>query len=344
MAVWRQLANALFGLGRNDQITSHALCAKWGGCRVSPRKDNGLTDAKHFSSAQGIGASATVDLDMTSKALMVAFCGVLSCGGGHQAEPPRPATASPEAPQSSVSRTPASGQCFVGRLAANKKTDHINPGGYCLDGTYYRGAPFRVSRINLFGSDDLDDDWHGRYVQVEAKLKDNLIGRLQVEGSCDDGDLFPVQARDDWAPAEGSTLTTPERLAQARYLEASSRPRLIDLVTVEAHPEPSRRHKHWAPPEDESAQVIVTVHNPFDFELRGLQLIVHYEGGPGKPMPHYETVDIDPLAPGGSFTSRRPAAIEKLSHRKEPAWWHFSSVAVEGSSGPCVFLPATLRR
>jgi len=238
----------------------------------------------------------------------------------------------------------ASNHCFVGQLGANEKMDHVRPADFCVDGQHYVGAAYRLSRLNLFGVDALPSEWLGEYVMVSAVRRANLASRLEPTGPCPAGEPFPIQARDDWAPEEGSYLTTTERLSQADYLEVTGEPRLLSLLSVQRPPPEKRGRKRGASPSDPSAEVVALLSNPLDEPLEALRVVFHYEGGPGKPMPHYDSVPVRRLLPGRKTTLRRPASIERPTRGGETAWWHFESVALEGRAGGCEMLPSTYRR
>jgi hypothetical protein len=176
----------------------------------------------------------------------------------------------------------------------------------------------------------------GAYVQLHAVHHENLLGALEKRGACPEDQPFPVQARGDWGPEEGSYFTSTERLREAGYLRATS-VRAIALVAVEV-PERAVGRKHGAP-SGPVGEVSVRIDNPFDVVLGGLSLVVHYEGGRGKPMPVYETAALDEVAPGKAIRITRPAAVER-----DGAWYHYASVSLEGSSGGCTFLSSTYRR
>jgi len=237
-----------------------------------------------------------------------------------------------------------SGSCFVGQLGANEKMDHFRPADFCVDGQHFVGAAYRLSRLNLFGVDSLPSEWLGEYVMVPAERRANLADKLQSTGPCPAGEPFPIQARGDWSPEEGSYLTTTERLSQADYLEATGEPRLISLMTVHEPPPQKGGRKRGASPSDPNAEVVVELTNTLDEPLEALQVIFHYEGGPTKPMPHYDSVAVGQLLPGRKTTLRRPASIERPTRPGETAWWRFASVALEGRAGRCELLPSTYRR
>lgn len=254
-----------------------------------------------------------------------------------------PASAATSAERAAPEAGPA--RCFVGRLRQNAKMDHFHPADFCVDGRHFEGASYRLSRLNLFGVEALPADWLGQYVMVPAVRRENLASRLRETGPCPEGEPFPIQARSDWSPEEGGYLTRLERLAQADYLDAEGDPKLVSLMNVQRPEPPKRGRKRGAPePSRHDAEVVVEIENTLEVPLEGLRLAFHYEGGPRKPMPHYDVVPVRRLAPRARQTLRRPAAVERPIGGGETSWWHFESVSLEGRAGDCEILPSTFRR
>jgi hypothetical protein len=259
--------------------------------------------------------------------------------------PSTPAVSSERGPSPTPAPSPAPSPrsgCFVGTLGANAPLDLVAPDGYCVAGTYYPGARYRVGRLNLFGAGELPDAQVGRIVVVQAERRSDLGARLEASGPCPEGEPLPIQARSDWAPEEGGYRTTEERLRTASYLVQIAAPRVVELLSVVAPPAKGLRP---TPPVGPPEKVRVGVRNPFDFPLEGLRLVLHYEGGSGKPMPRYETVALPRLLPGESFELAQPERVEAAAvPGGTSGWFVWTSAQIEGKSGGCEFLPSGYRR
>lgn len=175
----------------------------------------------------------------------------------------------------------------VGSIDVNGAVDTLNPGAYCLDdGRHHRGAPHRLGRLPLFGLSAPASGTMAVVVEERGSLLDALVDL----GPCPP-DLAPpaLQIRSDWLPPEGGSRTTRARLAELPAVYAvAAEPIAVGTVVREGD------------------TFVVTLHNPFDVALSGLDWQVHREGGRGKPMPRYETVRVE-LPPGGAHVLRIPA-------------------------------------
>ena len=225
--------------------------------------------------------------------------------------------------------------CYIGILTKNVPRAHGDTKDYCADDIHYQGANYRLGRINVFG---LKSRRSAGYIHLEATRHDNLLRALKVQGKCPEASPFPIQARSDWDHEDGGYFTTKDRLRRASYFRAVSA-KDLELVEVEAPKFSSKGIKRGGQPRDPGAQISLRLNNPLSFGWSGLKVVVHYEGGKGKPMPVYVEHNLPPLAPGVGATHRYPAAVQRGA-----AWYHFASVSLEGQSGGCEFVSSTNRR
>lgn len=234
--------------------------------------------------------------------------------------------------------------CTVGKITANKPINDFRPGGYCVDKVYYRGAPVRIGRSNLFGA-RFGANLAGKLVVLSTKRHSDLAKRLTRVGPCSDEQPFPIQFRGDWMADEGGYNNQLAKLAEASYLEALTQPTALNMLEVKQPDEAAKSGRKSGSRPVSIGQVKIAVRNPFDQPLSGLDLIIHYEGGPGKPMPFYETRKLN-LKPGQRLELQFPTAIEREIKRgdQRSAWWKFSSATLAGQAGGCTFLPSTYRR
>jgi len=233
--------------------------------------------------------------------------------------------------------------CHIGRITGNIAFDTSVPSNYCLHDRLYMGAGARIGRINLFRRPPLGAEVRRGMGMVSADLRSNLFARLAPAGGCPKFQPKIYQFRDDWYADEGGYQnTTAERLKGAQYLEMTGEITPVQLLEYTPPKYKSRRSR--AGDHEKTPPLIVTVRNPFKTALNGLVLVIHYEGGRHKPMPHYEEVSLN-LQPGEEV--QKTIAIHKpLSAGKagETGWWRFASASLEGSAGGCTFWPTTFRR
>ncbi len=226
-----------------------------------------------------------------------------------------PAPSRTAAPSPGPALLPSADQGFVGLLIENAAGDDIHPADYCLDdGQQWRGLPARLGRVNLAGVTPAAA-LYGRQVIVWGSREPSLDAVVQKLGPCPPDDRPMAQMRSDWIADEGGYLTTHAKLAATPLLRAV-RIEPVTLAGFGALPDGGVGHGF-------------TLHNPFDATLSGT-LRVHWEGGPGKPMPHFVEQPFT-VAPGASLTVAVP--FEPADEPDEDWAWQLHAVHVVGSAG-----------
>lgn len=269
------------------------------------------------------------------------FC-VLLALGACESKPPASATqtapdhatragqksARPEVPvripapmPNQAGQLPVSGMlhAFVGALRENRHGDEMQPSDYCLDdGMQYQGARWRLGRINVFGLDaELSALARSQAVIVYGREEAPLLSVLQKVGPCPDEELPVMQMRSDWIADEGGYRTTRARLQELTYIQGQAA-LAVTLYEVIAADERELR---------------LRVHNPFDAPYSEMSLIAHYEGGPGKPMPHYDSQLVQ-LAAGGSVEIALPRSADPDAIRPPTKMgWDLHSIQLRGRVG-----------
>ena len=191
-------------------------------------------------------------------------------------------------PPSSAGLLPLGSPALVGLLRANEPKLVTSPSEYCLDdGNLYRGAPARIGAVNVMTSEPLAE-LSGKLVIAYGVLERSLVDALTLIGPCPAGygdDSPDRQMRSDWVSPEGGFRTTRHKLQDLPWLRSSSvRPLALHRVVANG---------------DGTDQAVVELGNPFDTALDSLRARLHYEGGPGKPMPKFVPLALT-LPPGGS--------------------------------------------
>jgi hypothetical protein len=217
----------------------------------------------------------------------------------------------------------------VGNLRQNAPKLVTAPSEYCLDdGKLYQGARARVGELNVFGVEP-STTLIGKVVIVYGTREPSLLDALTLVGPCDDSygsDSPEMQMRSDWVSPEGGFRTTKQKLGRLAWLRASSTEAVIMHTVVEDGSEADR--------------VIVELHNPFDAALDSLDAKLHYEGGPGKPMPMLKPLGLS-LPPGGSQRLELVARIEGgpagADYGEPHGVYRVHSIDLEGTVGGARF-------
>jgi hypothetical protein len=188
---------------------------------------------------------------------------------------------------------------FVGTIVRNESASMTHPSDYCLDdGTHYTGAPLRLGDLNVFiDAGRFDDDTRGAVV-VYGEREASLLDAITPTGPCSkdfgrEGEM--AQMRSDWVAKEGGARTTRERLTNLPYIRGSS------IHTLTLHTVVSDG--------TDGGPVVIELTNPFDVGLDSIEAHAHYEGGPGKPMPKMQRIELS-LPPGGTQRLELPPSIE----------------------------------
>lgn len=202
---------------------------------------------------------------------------------------------------------------FVGRLTHNEAFSQAAPLTFCVDGVHYRGSPYRVGRVQLFGDvSALDGVASGAWVVVRGvRHESGLFAQLTEEaGGCPPDPTPPMQWRSDWTADEGGYAQAARvQLEAAGWIEAQG-------LVVSASPVLTVELPEGAVPRKVSAarslegEATVTVVNPLDEPWREVELRLHYETADrGKPMPWFETQRLE-LPVGEARVLRVPLSRE----------------------------------
>ncbi|MCC6993160.1 MAG: hypothetical protein IT370_00895 [Deltaproteobacteria bacterium] len=237
-----------------------------------------------------------------------------ACKKSPRQEPTPSRTPAPTAPPQPA-RLPTADEGFVGLLIENAPGDDFHPADYCLDdGQQWRGLPARLGRINVAGVTP-SAALYGHHVIVWGRREASLDAVISKLGPCPPDDRPMAQMRSDWIADEGGYLTTHARLAATPVLRAL-RIEPLTLAGFGALPDGGVGHGF-------------SLHNPFDAALSG-SLRAHWEGGRGKPMPHYVDQPFV-VAPGATLTVAlpfEPGDVPDLDRA-----WRLHAVHVVGSAG-----------
>ena len=117
--------------------------------------------------------------------------------------------------------------CVVGELFKNERFSARRPDGYCIEDNFYRGANFRLGRLNVFGLQDRPKKDIRTHTMLSAKQRPNLFKRLQREDSCPSRE--PMMAQFQRLVAEADMTSSQARLSEAHYLMYRS-VRTLDII------------------------------------------------------------------------------------------------------------------
>ena len=221
--------------------------------------------------------------------------------------------------------------CLIGELSHNQKFSDRAPDAYCVGGIYYRGAEARLGQLNLFGEGTQVLKDHEGLVMLSAIERSDLWRQLHRGDACPEREFPMTQFRNDWYASEGGYENSKERLVQARFLElVASQITHIDLIKVD---QPDRTRLSAMP----AGPVSITISNPFNVAFHTIELRVHYESGPGKPVPHYERIPIM-LEAGHQTTLEVAALMQRSKIKRSQRTWSFVDASLKGQIGPCRLL------
>ena len=199
--------------------------------------------------------------------------------------------------QTQLIRVPAGELFAVGRLVANQPLGLSNPSEYVLeDGRLYRGLPWRANGVNLrIGPGSLPPA--GSLVLYRYTAQPSLADILVDVGQAPEGygaRESMQQLRSDWmAPETGFSVGRSTRAVMKRTAwHDVSWIQPFDAIRVER-----------------GKDIRITLSNPTDTVMSGIEIAAHYEGGRGKPWPRYERKTIERLAPGERQTLVWPLSL-----------------------------------
>jgi hypothetical protein len=246
---------------------------------------------------------------------------VAACAAQPPPDGPQTASIAVPHPVASVEASPplpdpAETRDYVGRLGTNQALSQMAPLEICVDdGKLYRTSPFRLARKNLAVDLPLRRGDAGQIAVVRGRERP-LRQLLTPVGACgpDYGSDAPqAQMRSDWTSPEGGLHATWAQLDQLTYIEASE-VRLVRMHEVLRH---------------DDSTVVVRIENPMDYALDGVEVVAHYEGGPGKSMPLFrpQTLDFGPHQRREITLERRISEEWKLTYgRSRRVWYELESV------------------
>jgi hypothetical protein len=210
----------------------------------------------------------------------------------------------------------------LGQLVANEKFSQTHPSEYVLEnGHLYQGTAQRIGSLNIMPAPGLDASEHlGQLVLVTGRKSGSLYSALKDLGPVpsDYGRAIPMaQMRSDWVSPEGGYRTTRAKLETLPVFFAKT------VRTVNLGEEITQT--------DETTQIRLT--NPFNIPMTGLDAQVHYEGGPGKPMPTMRPLDLN-IPAGGTQTLTIANIVEEPAGRQQVmSKFRLQSVDIKGSLG-----------
>ena len=198
---------------------------------------------------------------------------------------------------------------FLGPLHTNSPGHVSLPRQHCVGGeTLMEGSQLRLGRLNLFGIEADTVPTSGGTFVAFGQRRPNLLDRLVPKGKCPPPEAR--QVRSDWNADEGGEFTTNERLEATDYIEVQHL-YPVNVLKVQA-PTVEKKGSGYTrdDPEVRGKHVTVTVNNPFNVEMKGLEVVIHYETSHiGKPRPFTDRVTMD-IGPGLKRSITRPLFVE----------------------------------
>jgi hypothetical protein len=167
---------------------------------------------------------------------------------------------------------------------------------------FYDGPPYRLGGVNVRLAAGVTREALEKVpaLLVTGVLKPDLASTLtRSERPCSrDGEIY-AQARSDWGTPEcGQGLpcfTSLEALTKFSYWEFSEVRDYEGLTLTKS---------------TDGAALNVSFRNVFSSAQAAMELVAHYEGGPGKPMARFVKHPIPPLAPGQQHVASVPLTID----------------------------------
>jgi hypothetical protein len=202
---------------------------------------------------------------------------------------------------------------LIGTLQLAESGHPGHPADYCLeDGKRWQGADFRMMDAPVFGllRSKRVSDMAGEVVLVAAERKDDITTQIVDEGPCPEGYGEPwrmMQWRDDWTAPEGRRLYRSGPGATDTAPWSHARLKTLSYFQTEGWVEPLEVVQVEVIDKKGGSVAAVTLHNPLNAPLT-LPVVLHYEGGPGKPTPRYEQVQVN-VKPGERHTFTAPLTL-----------------------------------
>ena len=223
-------------------------------------------------------------------------------------------------PKVAIIKIPEEGSAFIGTIDRNVSLGVGNALDFCLeDGALWQGSAWRVGDFHVFGLDPkVAPELAGKTVLLLGEKRMSLADKVVNKGPCPKSHREPteMQLRSDWLAAETNAVgsSTHKLLTQRPYWQVRSAQavRVLALTTSD----------------EETVQVEVL--NPLNRTLTDLTIVWHYEGGPGKPMPHFVEHTVT-LRPGAAHRSQQPRVLHAKSGRAKKSWWKLHKVHVKHS-------------
>lgn len=223
-------------------------------------------------------------------------------------------------------KTDAAKDILVGQLVLNESGHPGKPSDYCLeDNKLWAGADYRINGLPIFDLtlSKTTAESIGQYF-ISGEKKFSIADRLREVGPCPDKYGEPwnkMQWRDDWTAPEGSRMFSPDGTGTEPWTHAR-------LKTLPYFAAEQVNRSSFITISYEKGDAVITIYNLFDKPLE-MPLVLHYEGGQGKPQPHYETIPIN-IPPGETKTFSAPTSRADKGSKKD---FVLQSVDLSGTLG-----------
>ncbi|MCB1178012.1 MAG: hypothetical protein KDK36_10570 [Leptospiraceae bacterium] len=183
---------------------------------------------------------------------------------------------------------------FIGQPEKNYENGFQPATYYVLEEkSIYSGYPYRIGDLNLYFPDKIPA-LEGS-VLIEGKIQKDLTSHIKFIKKAEEDEYGSkehrfMQIRSDWLPVENRRkdfrftswvpgITSKEILSNLSYIHVEKWEE-IKVIEIDTH---------------EKDKILVQIKNPLKVSFPELTLTSHYEGGKGKPSPHYETEKIPVL-------------------------------------------------
>jgi hypothetical protein len=205
---------------------------------------------------------------------------------------------------------------LIGNIISNQKFG-FHPLIYCLEDekSTYRGFTYRVKDLNLKLPESLTipKKSNKEVFIILGKVKPNIYQNITKIGECDldnfGGDLRFQQIRLDWLPTENRENTG---MPINSIPGVTSKKRLEELSFFEVKSIHKAKILTFKKQKDD---LLIKIKNPLSLTLKNVKLIAHYEGGRGKPMPHYKIIQISDISHKQIIRKTLPLSISDSEKR-----------------------------